>query len=117
MNLDEFISETLKGIVKGIKDSQDFAKENGARINPHVGKWDQNKMLTVFYMDEEFPRAVSTINFDIAVTTANEQGTEGKAGINVLSFGIGGKLSDTDKKETISRIKFEVNVVLPNVHP
>lgn len=34
MDLKDFVSETLKEIIEGVKDAQDFAIENGAVINP-----------------------------------------------------------------------------------
>ena len=117
MKLDEFISDSLQSIIKGINDSQDFALENGARINPHVGKWDENKMLTTYYGKEEGTRAVSQIDFDIAVTTSSTKETGGEGGINVYSVKLGGKLSDKDANETVSRIKFSLNVAFPNMKP
>lgn len=117
MKLDEFITDSLKSIVKGIKDSQEFANENGARINPHVGKWDFDKNQTTYYGKEEGARAITKIDFDIAVTTSSAQETGGEGGINVYSIKLGGKMSDTEKNESVSRIKFSVNVSLPNVEP
>lgn len=117
MELDKFISNSLKSIIKGIKESQDFAKENGARINPHIGKWDYEKIQTTYYGKEEGARVISKIDFDIAVTTSSSQETGGEGGINVYSLKLGGKLSDKEINESISRIKFSLNVVLPNVEP
>lgn len=117
MELDKFITETLNAIVKGIKESQNFAQQNGARINPHVGKWDQEKVTTTYFGNEEGARSVSTIDFDVAVTSSNEKESGGQGGINVLSLNIGGKIADKDIKETVSRIKFSINVALPNVKP
>jgi len=117
MELDKFISETLNAIINGIKNSQDFAQQNGARINPHIGKWDQEKTLTTYFGNEEGARSISTIEFDVAVTSSNEKESGGQGGINVLSLNIGGKLSDKDLKKTVSRIKFSINVALPNVKP
>jgi hypothetical protein len=34
-----------------------------------------------------------------------------------MSLNIGGNLSDKDLNETVSRIKFNINVVLPNIEP
>lgn len=117
MELDKFISESLKAVIKGVADSQDFAKEKGARVNPYIGQWDTGKTFTTYYGREEGARAISNIDFDIAVTTSNEQEAGGHGGINVLSFKVGGKISDKDIQQTVSRIKFSVNVVLPNVEP
>jgi hypothetical protein len=112
MNLDTFISESLKAIIKGIKDSQNFAMDNGARVNPirdrnYTGEY-------VFYGSEEGMRTVSAIQFDIAVTTSSQQEAGGEGGINVFSIKLGGKLSDKDLNETVSRIKFSIDVALPN---
>jgi len=117
MELDIFITETLKSIVKGISDSQEFAIEHGARINPHVGKWDKEKVMTSYIGNEEGIRPVTTINFDIAVTATAHQEIGGQGGINVLSVKLGGQLSDKTSNESVSRIQFSVNAILPSVNP
>lgn len=38
MDLKEFVSETLKEIIAGIKDAQEYAKENGSIINAYFYK-------------------------------------------------------------------------------
>lgn len=115
MKLYEFITDSLKSIIKGIKESQEFAKANGAGINPEIGKWDFNKAMTTYDGNKDGARAISTIDFDIAVTTSNTKESGGESGINVYSLKLGGKLSDTDKNESVSRIKFTVNVAFPYV--
>lgn len=114
MELDKFITATLNSIVKGINDSKEFAIENGARVNPYIGQWDQNKMLTTYYGNEQGTRAISSIEFDIAITSSFENDKAGGLGVNVFSANVGGKLSKKDINETISRVKFSVNVALPN---
>lgn len=34
MDLKDFVSETLKEIIAGVKEAQEYAKEHGAIINP-----------------------------------------------------------------------------------
>ncbi len=109
MNLDTFITESLKGIIKGVKESQDFAHQNEARINPQLEGWDMSRT----YATKDDLNAVTPIEFDIAVTASNEKESSGKAGINVLSINLGGKRSDKKLTETVSRLKFTVNVALP----
>jgi len=58
MELDKFITASLNSIIKGINDSKEFAIENGARINPHIGKWDFEKTMTTYYGKEEGARAI-----------------------------------------------------------
>ena|SRR5256885_2815281 len=117
MQLDTFITETLKSIIKGVKNAQGFAQDNGARVNPHIGKHDVNKFATVYFGDEEGARFVSAVDFDIVVTTSSEKKAGGHGSIKVLSVKLGGKLTDKDNNETVSKIKFRVNLVLPNVKP
>lgn len=117
MELDKFITETLNAVIKGVKNSQDFAKENGARINPHVGKWDFDKTKTTYFGSEEGARAISSIEFDIAISSSSEQENGINGGINVMSVNFGGKALDKHLKENVSRIKFSIDLVLPNVEP
>lgn len=35
MELEKFVSETLKEIIAGVKDAQEFAAKNGACVNPN----------------------------------------------------------------------------------
>ena len=115
MNLDEFISETLKGIVKGVKDAQQFAKDNDAVINPYLHQ--NHKAQTMVLYDEHGmePRALYQLNFDIAVTASEESEKSGHGGINVLSMKFGGDLSNKGLAQSVSRVQFTLFVVLPNV--
>lgn len=117
MTLDLFISQSLKSIIKGVHETQEFAQEHGARINPHIGTWDFDKMPTTYYKKEEGARAITKIDFDVAVSASKVKEAGGEGGINVYSLKLGGKKSEADKSETASRIKFSLNVVLPNVEP
>lgn len=113
MQLDTFISETIKGIIKGVKDSQDFAKENDSRVNPL--RKDMPRVNFIQFEHETAQRQLTKIDFDIAVTASNQGETGLNAGINVLSLNFGGKKTETDSNETVSRIKFEVVIALPTV--
>lgn len=115
MELNKFISESLKSIISGINDAQDFAKDNGAIINPDLRKWDYDKMFSIERHREDGFVAVYKVDFDIAVSATDEKSSGGKAGLNVYSLSLGGNKSKTEQNETISRIKFSVNTALPSV--
>ena len=115
MQLDEFITETLKSIIKGIKDSQDFAKDNGSIVNPLKNRYSEGTHIKVGNRDEG--TVVSHIEFDIAVTASTKQESGVSGGINVLSLNIGGKTSEIENNQTISRIKFSLEVLLPSSNP
>ena len=108
MNLKEFVSETLKEIIAGIKDAQVFAAENDACINPN-----QFGALTsprhILDMGDGTVSVVQPVQFDVCVTHT-KKGT-GKLGIEIVS---GNKESI---KGTESRIKFSVAVSLPRMKP
>ena len=42
MELDEFISTSIKSIIKSVNDTKDFAEENGAIINPIINELVEN---------------------------------------------------------------------------
>ncbi len=113
MQLDEFISETLKAIIKGTKDSQEFAKQSRAVVNPQIpGPTGRPNLIRI--EDDENSSVISHIEFDVAVTASSKQESGISGGINVLSINLGGKKEDTDLHQTVSRIKFTISVALPS---
>lgn len=59
-------------------------------------------------------QAIYSIDFDIAVSVGSESGAEGGAKLQVASvFSIGGKAKESDKTESVSRVKFAVPITLP----
>ena len=83
MELKEFVSETLKEIIAGIKDAQEYAKENGAIINPtHFGIV---KPKAIMNKDNDEITSVQRVDFSLSL----EQGfsADGKINIGVLDIG------------------------------
>ena len=39
MKLQDFVSETLQQIIRGIKDAQEKTKDSGAEVSPALGAW------------------------------------------------------------------------------
>ena len=98
MELQNFIEETLKQIVSGVRGAQESAFELGAKINPRGGSVVEMR----------------NVHFDVAVSTS--EGTETKGGISVF-VGPVGSVGSQDQSDvassSISRIKFSVPVKLP----
>lgn len=115
MNLDEFISETIKGIIKGISDTASFSEEYGSKINPKLSIFDKQRNMMMDSSGETRSQTITNIDFDIAVTASNQSDKSAKGGINVLSLSVGGAIADKAINETVSRIKFSINVCMPNV--
>jgi hypothetical protein len=108
MKLADFISESLTAIMNGVQASQAAAANMGAKVNPTGLSFKKEE-----HWHHDSSSMVQTIEFDIAVTTA--QGTETKGGIGVMVGGIGlGSHGKSDKStESLSRIKFCVPILLP----
>ena len=113
MELEKFISESIKSIIKGIADSKDFAIEYGARVNPEMQVHNKDQEMFILYKGKNGGKTVTKLDFDIAVTATNESTSGGSGSINEFDGKIGGKLEGTEKFENISRLKFTLNVVLP----
>jgi hypothetical protein len=112
MELKNFVSETLKQVLEGVKTAQSFAKEHGGQINP--------KGITVSaastHSQMYTPRGelVQLMEFDVAVTTTEEDKAKGGIGIFVGAFGVGVQGESGNQNSAINRIQFRVPIILPN---
>ncbi len=93
MDIETFVSETLRQIVKGVQTAQEHDDCKQARVNPAA--------------------RMKTIEFDVAVMVT--EGNEKKAGIGVFTgaFGVGGQANTNTANSSVSRIRFSVPVILP----
>jgi hypothetical protein len=113
MNLQEFVRETLRQIIVGVKDAQEVCAESGGDINPQglrfmpdqVGerRWDTRTDI--------FAEAVE---FDVAVTVDTSSSAKGGIGIVVGAVSVGSVKDSEFKNGSISRIRFRVPVILPS---
>jgi hypothetical protein len=96
MDLETFIAETLRQIVKGVRTAQEHQNCALALINETI-KVDKSRL----------------IEFDVALTVT--EGSEAKAGIGVFSgvFGVGTQANTSAANSSVSRIKFSVPIILP----
>jgi hypothetical protein len=112
VKLEDFITETLTQIIKGVKNANLVAEENGAVINPENAFRSNNGDILI---DNSYSfKVVQEINFDIAITAAEKSDTKGGVGVFVSIIGIGAQLKDSMENSTMSRIKFSVPVKLPS---
>ena len=94
MNLQEFVSESLKQIMTGITNAQTDPANTGT-INP---------------IPRDGYAATQNIEFDVAVTVSQEKGTKGGIGIFVGAVGVGTQGQSESSNISVSRIKFSVPV-------
>jgi hypothetical protein len=111
MKLEDFIYESITQIIGGVKKAQNFAAENGASINPVSLR--QSKSSGDSYYDDNSLRPAQLIDFDVSVSTKEDDEISGKAGIfvSVLKLGIEGK--EGSQNLTSNRLRFSVPLMLP----
>jgi hypothetical protein len=111
MQLNEFITETLNQIFKGISDSKQSANKNGFQVNPWIVKGASD--MTNILVDRQTKTPLQIVEFDVAVTTVDSKKAKGGAGVFVAGLGIGGQMQSDTQNNIVSRIKFSVPIALP----
>lgn len=108
MNLEEFVSDTLTQIVRGVRTAQGEAKLAGAVVCP-------SRTRTRLSGNREVTHhaRVQEIEFDVAVTVVEGTTVGGDAGIRVFAVGGGAKGERHGSHEQLSRVRFSVPVMLP----
>jgi hypothetical protein len=115
MELDEFITGTVKSIIKSINDTKEFCEVNGAIINPILMDHDYDYKSSIWRKDgQDGRRGLTKIDFDIAVHASNEEGSKVGGGLKIQVFSLGASSTNTEISQTTSRIKFALNVALPH---
>ncbi len=97
MKLQEFVNETLREIIAGVNEAQDYAKDNNATINvgPVMGT------------------PINEVEFDVAVTATEGSEAHGGVGVFVAGLGLGAKGKRDASNGSVSRVKFSIPVCLP----
>jgi hypothetical protein len=109
MNLKTFVKETLVQICDGVQDAANELNARGAIVNPDGTNSDGNAT----YVNNSFRRTVQQIEFDVALTATQEEGTQGGIAIVAGVIGIGTRGKSETISSSTSRIKFSVPIALP----
>lgn len=109
MELKDFVAGTLKQLIDGILDAQEYAKEKGSVVNPKEMLYSDFDKLS----RSESKRLVQVVDFDVALTTTEDKQLKGGAGAAIAVFGLGFQAQTGDQRSTVSRIQFSVPVILP----
>lgn len=110
MKLDDFVSETLKQIIKGVVAAQEFGNSQNAKVNPISARFHSSTQGQSFCSDTGVP--LQHVAFDVAVTVSEEQSSSEESA-SVGSISVSPANSSTTQNSSINRIKFEVAVLLP----
>lgn len=115
MELQDFITETIKSITNGVINAQEFDTENGTLVNPIGGPYDKlSEHSLIIKGNGGGQKAITKIDFDIAVTVSSEDTTKVGGGLKIQIFNADASTASNITNQTTSRIKFQVNVALPS---
>lgn len=96
MELKEFVSTALTGILEGVKDAQEAAPE---LVNPGVGDAAKKQLIAT----GPGWHLVERVEFDVAVTVIDTTSGGVKTGVSVMGVQIGGGASGESSNRSVSR--------------
>jgi len=118
MDLKDFVKHTILDIAAGIQEANEEAASKNIDLKANPKPIYFRSEGNVEYMPSTTARddtkQVEMIKFDVAVTSTGTITGEAGAGINVAGFKVGGSGEVKDENENVSRIKFEIPVLLPS---
>ncbi|MBY5812903.1 hypothetical protein [Rhizobium leguminosarum] len=101
MELKDFVSETFKQIVEGVKEARAIGEDGKGIASSSRTKMEK----TAPGLMQDLNGALYTVvDFDVAVTAATK--ADGSAGIDVFVFKLQGGIDTED--QTVSRVKFSI---------
>ncbi|MFH6951441.1 hypothetical protein ACHRV6_23340 [Flavobacterium sp. FlaQc-51] len=119
MELDVFITETIKSISNGVINAQTFGNKNGVLVNP-LRRLDDRNVLQSIYEESKgvaYKRTITQIDFDVAVTVAAEDANKLGGGLKIQIFNANASSETSTTNQTTSRIKFQIDIALPFEEP
>lgn len=107
MDVKEFTKQTLLQIVEGVQEANEVMESSGAYVTNEALYNSKGATLSAKRLN------VVEIDFDVAITTTDTEGSNGGAGIKVASFmNIGGNMESKSENQTISRIRYTLPLVI-----
>lgn len=111
MDIQEFITETLKQIVAGVANAQGSAVENKAVINPTLVTGYSGVPTDGNVPAKAGNRTIQKVEFDIAVTITEERKTRGGLSAKLAVFSVGMEGNSGNTNSMANRVKFAVPIV------
>ncbi len=116
MELDVFITETIKSISNGVINAQTFGQEKNVLVNP-LRRLDDRNVLNSIYEQSSTgvisKRTITQIDFDVAVTVSEEDANKIGGGLKIQIFNANASTETNITNQTTSRIKFQIDISLP----
>ncbi len=116
MELKDFVAETIRQVIDGVREAQEHASTVGASVNSAGLRVNQNH-AGLRYVDGRTAQPVEDLEFDVAVTAAEGTATKGGIGVFVGPIALGSQGRSDAASSSVSRIRFTVPVSLPQQKP
>jgi len=107
IRLDQFISETFRQIIDGVRQAQEHAAKHGAAVNPPKTHGTQSLRTGEETRSEHAPPP-GAVEFDLAVTEDQAEKTKGGIGVFLGPFGLGTQGESGRATNSITRIRFSI---------
>lgn len=114
MELTEFIKETLKSIATAVEESKETFKSKGGEINPNnftIANGNFNYIKNAVGRSDG--KILSLIEFEVVLSKETKEANAGGIGVLFGAVNLGGKIESGASDNAITKIKFEIPVVLP----
>ena len=109
VQLKDFVSETLRQIVEGVREAQKQLPKEGIAPEPfQPGGVDAQKLGGYIAAASGGLRLIQPVEFDVAVTVTEGSKTAGGIGVAVGLFNLGSGGQSTNETASVSRIRFKV---------
>jgi len=94
MQLDEFVSESLSQLVRGITKAQNELRATGAQVVPKIHDLITHPATGAHgfaWVDKQKDNPAFLVDFDLAVTAVEGSGTRAGVGVFAGAIGLGGQ--------------------------
>lgn len=113
MELKDFVEETLRQIIDGVRAAQEYGKQHGAFVNPKSLTFRTDQGFQLY--DPETGAISQQIQFDVALTVIEGKQTRGGIGVVAGPIALGSQGKSDASNTTVSRIQFMIPLMLPRV--
>jgi len=107
MRLDQFISETFRQIIDGVRDAQKYAAQHGAAVNPAGTRRTITCSTGELTHSEHAPRP-DAVEFNVAVAEDKAQKTKGGLGVFLGPVALGTHGESGRATNSITTIRFSI---------
>ncbi len=112
MELKDFIKNTLSQIASGVVEAEKEISTLGGSVNPIGGYFAQDQLGGRRWSFKD--GIVEIVEFDVALTSSEKEGTAGGIGVFLGGVHLGTKGTSGEEQVSSSRIKFSIPILLPS---